>query len=138
MILDRENLFSNAQAVTVTAKSTDTVDLGPRSHARNSQGQENGLEIFAHVNTTFTAAGAGTLTIELRSSQNSDMSSPVVHGRSDTLALADLVAGNRIRFVPRLPIDAGRYFDLNYVVATGPMTAGAITAGIVASRQTNV
>lgn len=137
MILDAQNMFSNAQAITVTAKSTDTIDMGPNSHAKNSQGQENRLEILIYVNTTFTAAGAGTLTIQLRSSPNSDMSSPVVHDVSDTLALADLVAGNKLRFQPRVPINAGRYHDLNYVVGTGPMTAGALTAGVVRDRQTN-
>lgn len=137
MILDAENRFSNAQAVTVTAKSTDTVDMGPNSHAKNSQGQEKKLEIVLHVNTTFTAAGAGTLTVQIRSSANSDMSSPVIHESSDVLALADLVAGNKIRYQPRVPINAGRYLDLNYVVGTGPMTAGALSAYIVHSRQTN-
>lgn len=137
MILDAENRFSNAQAVTVTAKSTDTVDMGPNSHAKNSQGQEKKLEILIHVNTTFTAAGAGTLTVQIRSSANSDMSSPVIHESSDVLALADLVAGNKIRYQPRVPINAGRYLDLNYVVGTGPMTAGALSAYITRDRQTN-
>lgn len=137
MILDAENRFSNAQAVTVTAKSTDTVDMGPNSHAKNSQGQEKKLEIVLHVNTTFTAAGAGTLTVQIRSSANSDMSSPVIHESSDVLALADLVAGNKIRYQPRVPINAGRYLDLNYVVGTGPMTAGALSAYITRDRQTN-
>lgn len=137
MILDAENRFSNAQAVTVTAKSTDTVDMGPNSHAKNSQGQEKKLEILLHVNTTFTAAGAGTLTVQIRSSANSDMSSPVIHESSDVLALADLVAGNKIRYQPRVPINAGRYLDLNYVVGTGPMTAGALSAYITRDRQTN-
>lgn len=137
MLMDAQNLFSNAQAITATAKSTDTVDLGPRSHAANSQGQEDRLEILLNINTTFTAAGAATLTVQLRSSQNSDMSSPVVHDVSDALTVAELVAGSRVRFRPRIPLEAGRYFDLNYVVATGPMTAGALTASVVQSRQTN-
>lgn len=137
MIMDAQNQFSNAQAITVTALSTNVVDLGPRSHARNSQGQENGIEIHLHVNTTFTAAGAATMVIELLSSQDPAMSSPVVHDRSDTLALADLVAGNQVRFRPRLPIEAGRYFALRYTIATGPMTAGAISANVTHDRQTN-
>lgn len=137
MILDAENRLSNAQAVTVTAKSTDTIDMGPNSHAKNSQGQEAMMEVFAHINTTFTAAGAATMTIQLRSSPNSDMSSAVVHCQSDALPVASLVAGSKVAFQDRVPINAGRYFDVNYVIATGPMTAGAISTYVVRDRQTN-
>lgn len=137
MILDAENMFSNAQAVTVTAASANQIDLGPRSHAMNSQGQEEDMEILLTVNTTFTAAGAATMTVDIRSSQASNMSSPVIHDSSGALAIADLVAGTQLRWRPRVPINAGRYIDLNYTIATGPMTAGAITASVVASRQTN-
>lgn len=138
MIFDANNMFSNAQALTSTAKSTDTVDMGPNSHAKNSQGQERDLEIVIYINTTFTDTGNdATLTVQVRSSPNSDMSSPVVHDVSDTLLFAEMVAGTRVRFKPRIPIDAGRYLDLNYVVASGPFTAGALSAGVVAARQTN-
>jgi hypothetical protein len=134
MIMDAEGQFSNAQAITVTAKSTNTIDQGP-----SKQGTSNGapdVEILLHVTETFTAAGAGTLTIQVRTSATENMASPEIHDQSDALALSDLVAGNKIRFQPRFPIDAKRYLDLNYVVATGPMTAGKISATVVAARQT--
>jgi hypothetical protein len=137
MIIDAENMFSDAQAVTSTAKSTNTVDLGPNSHAKNSNGAKD-IEILLWINTTFTDSGSdATLTIQVRSSANSDMSSPVVHSVSDTIAFSEMVAGTKMRFKPRIPLDAGRYIDLNYVVASGPYTAGALSAGVVAERQTN-
>jgi hypothetical protein len=136
--MDAQNQFSDAQALTSTAKSTNTVDLGPNSHAKNSQGQERDMEILIWINTTFTDSGSdATLTVQCRSSANSGMSSPVVHDVSDTILFAEMVAGAKFRFKPRVPIDAGRYIDLNYVVASGPYTAGALSAALVASRQTN-
>lgn len=137
MILDAQNRFSDAQAVTVTALSTNAIDIGPLSHAKNSQGSENHMEILLHINTTFTAAGAATLTVQCISSANANLSSPVIHDVSDALAVAELVAGSKVRFKPRVPIDAGRYIGLNYVVATGPMTAGALSAYVPMNRQTN-
>lgn len=137
MIFDAQNMFSEAQAVTATAKSTNTVDLGPNNRAGNSNGAKD-IEIFAHIPTSFTDTGNdATLTIQVRSSANSDMSSPVVHAISDAIPFASLAAGTEIRFKPRIPLDAGRYVDLNYVVASGPFTGGTITAGVVAERQTN-
>lgn len=137
MIYDKQNMFSEAQAITSTAKSTDTVDLGPNSRANNSNGAKD-VEIFINIPTSFTDTGNdATLTIQVRSSENSDMSSPVVHSISDPIPFADLAAGTEVRFKPRIPIDAGRYLDLNYVVASGPFTGGTITAGVVAERQTN-
>ena len=39
--------------------------------------------------------------------------------------------------LPLVPLKTKRYLRLSYAVATGPFTAGALTAGLVLDDQTN-
>lgn len=135
MLLDRENLFSYKQAVTVTAASTDKVWLGDTNWAGTANGVDD-LPVTIAVDEPFTAAGAATLTIQLRSSMASDMSSPKLH-QSVTIAKADLASGGMLSHALTIPEDVLPYVDVLYTVGTGPFTAGKITCGLVASRQTN-
>lgn len=137
MIIDKQMELSNAQAVTATAASTNQLDLGPNTWAGDSVGVEGELPLHFTIDTTFTAGGAATLRAQLRSSAAANMSSPTVHEQSDDIPVASLVAGARFPFRPTIPPNAGRYVDVNYVVTTGPMTAGAISCRGVASRQSN-
>jgi hypothetical protein len=134
MIMDAELMFSEAQAITATAASTNQVDLGP-SKFKTSNGRR--LEIELTVVEAFTAGGAATLTVQLRTDDNSGMATPIVLVQSDVLALADLTLGARVRFELSLPPTVERYVDLRYVVATGPMTAGKLSARVTTGRQTN-
>lgn len=136
MIIDKQNQFSSAQAVTVTAGSTNVIDLGATSYVGNANGS-NGPEILFTVDTTFTAAGAATLTITVRSSAAAAMTSPVLHTVSTAIPVASLTASSLVPFTARIPQPSLRYVDVHYTVATGPMTAGAISAQVVADRQTN-
>jgi hypothetical protein len=138
MLLDKEGQLSAVQAVTVTAKSTNTIDQGPPGGPNAVAGSDSPQmpELVFTIQETFTAGGAATLTIQLRSSANSDMSSPVVHESSETYALAALTAGARLSYRPRIPMGSRRYVDVNYVVATGPMTAGKISCDQATARQT--
>lgn len=138
MFLDKQNQFSAAQAVTVTASSTNVIDLGPKSAAGNAVGANGGEEILFNIDTAFTAAGAATLTISVRSSDSSNMSSPTIHTVSDALPVASLTAASRVAFLPKIPANAKRYVDINYTVATGPFTAGAITATVVETREMRI
>lgn len=133
MIQDKQLEFSNAQAITASAASSNQIDLGPV----NGRGMAGGghLPIEFTVNTTFTAGGAATLTIQIRTSANADMSSSTVVAQSGPLALANLVAGKDVPYYPTLPRNVKRYVDVYYLVATGPMTAGAITARGTAALQ---
>lgn len=139
MILDGLLLFSTAQAVTATAASTNIVDL---TNARD-MGIGNdypALKLMVNIGTTFTAAGAATMQIQFQGS--TDATTWTTYAASDAMAVAGLTAGNSLVFPIDLP---GRkpgaalplYYRLNYVIATGPMTAGAITATLVLDRQWN-
>lgn len=131
MILDKGNLVSSAQAVTSSAGSTDVIDL---SQAR-AIGDGEELEFFVNVDTAATAAGAATVTFQVQTDDNSAFSSPTTVIQTDAIPKATLVAGYQIKI--SLPVGATpeRYLRLYYSVATGPLTAGAFTAGLVLDAQ---
>ena len=132
MIQDKQLEFSNAQAITATAPSTNVIDMGPVTN-RGMTGP--GPKIEFTVGTTFTAAGAATLTIQIRTSDSADMSGATVIDSSQAIAVADLAAGKGVPYYPMIPVNAKRYVDLNYVVGTGPFTAGTLTARGTADLQ---
>ncbi|HHI0688855.1 Bbp16 family capsid cement protein [Escherichia coli] len=127
MILDKLLMFSESQAVTASAASTDVIDLGPIDGTRRDIGVGEPLEWFVNVNNTATAAGAATLNVNLQTSP--DNSTWTTIASSGDLALAALTAGKRI-VSQKVPQGVQRYLRVNYSVGTGPLTAGAFTSGI--------
>lgn len=127
MILDKLLMLSESQAITATAVSTDTIDLAPIKGNRRDIGVGYPLEFWALVKTTATAAGAATLNIQLQTSADNSAWDTIYD--SGAIALANLAAGNRIASV-KVPAGVKRYLRVNYSVGTGPLTAGAFTAGI--------
>ena len=131
---------ATGQAVTATANSTNVVDL---SLARDI-GEGESLYVQFTVGTAFTAAGSATLTPTVVVSAADSLTTPTTIGTGGTIAVASLIAG--FTFVVRLnPQLFGstttvsslglRYLGAIYTVATGPMTAGTITADIVTEIQ---
>lgn len=137
MITDALLLLSSAQAVTASAVSTNTIDLGT---ARDI-GSGEPLEVDVTVDTTVTAAGAATVTFQVISSAAAALTSPTIVTQTEAIGKAELTAGRkpiRIRISPHilaaLPVGQ-RYLGLQYTVATGPLTAGNFTANIVQTGQ---
>ena len=131
---------ATGQAVTATANSTNVVDL---SLARDV-GEGKSLYVQFTVGTAFTAAGSATLTPTVVVSAADTLTTPTTIGTGGTIAVASLIAG--FTFVVQLnPQLFGstttvsslglRYLGAIYTVATGPMTAGTITADIVTEIQ---
>lgn len=131
MIIDRNTLVSNAQAVTATAVSTDTIDLG----ALRDIGTGAKISAFVTVDVAATAAGAATVTFAVITSANADLSSATTLYTTSAIGKATLVAGYKVFdiTIPRQLLS--RYLGLNYTVATGPLTAGAFTGGFVVDMQ---
>ena len=128
MICDRENQFSDAQVVTTGSEngilSTDKMDLGV---ARNIGAGEE-LWIVVIVDTTFTSSGSDdTLAVDLVTDDNPGLNSPTVIQRLGTFPAVS-AAGTAIK--ARVPFSTSyeRYIGLLYTAATGPLTAGAVTA----------
>lgn len=132
MIMDKENLFSDDQAITVTADSTNVINLGV-----DNIGKGEPIEILCQVTEAFAAAGAATLQAQLETDDNAAMSSSTVVWDSGAIGKASLVVGYEftITFVPKAGME--QYAGLVFTVATGPMTAGKITAGLIKDRQNN-
>ena len=134
MYLDRQNTVSQSQAVTATAVSTDTIDL---SVARDI-GPGEDLRFMFNVDTAVTAAGAATVNFQVITSAAANLSSPTVIAQTDAIAKTELTAGRRPIevVVPRSLLAAQpigqRYIGVQYTVGTGPLTAGAFTAYLIA------
>jgi len=140
MIIDANLQFDpTGTAVTATGPSTNVIDLGT---ARDMGIDDDGLEVFCIVQQTFTAAGAATLTVQVQSSVDNSTFNTLVE--SAAIPVAKLTLGTEILRCklpadqPALTAGIGRYLRLEYVVATGPFTAGKVQAALVLDRQANI
>ncbi len=142
MLLDNENLFSDDQAVTVTAVSEDIIDLGATGTVVGASGALKrdigpGEPINVLVQVTEDFVGLTNMQVELQKSTDEAFTSPVVVQSSQVIVLADLLAGKRFN-IYWIPHDTDeRYIRLRYVV-TGTATAGKVTAGVVLGHDTNI
>lgn len=134
MITDRELTASKEQAVTVTAVSTDGIALDGIFLGR----QGDMLRAYALVTQTFTAAGAATMTIEVIQATNGALTIGVDSLSTTTaLPLSGLVAGGKaFELDIPMPKNTKAFVGFRFTVATGPMTAGKITAGFVPGTPT--
>ena len=135
MILDKNLVFdgdgTTPAAITASRASTNVIDLGD---AREMAIGER-LAVTVLGNGLFAAAGAATLVVAVEGSV--DNSAWTVYAQTPALAIATLnsrVIGNQPYVIAwslpaRQPVAARpRYIRLNYTVATGPFTAGAVHA----------
>ena len=130
MIIDKENLFSENQAITGSAVSTNLVDLGP-----GDKGPGEELNLFVQVTEAFN--NLTDLTVEVQTDDDAAFPAPVVVARSPAVAAAALTAGAEITGIRALPQGLKRYLRLNYVVTGTNPTTGKVTAGLTLGRQTN-
>ena len=136
MLLDSTLLFDNAVAITVTRDSTNVLDMGA---ARDMGIGQDTLSLLLVTDGLFAAAGAGTLTVAFAGS--SDNATYVNYSQSIAFSIAQLNASNLLLpiYLPPRPstssVNVPRYYKLIYTVATGPFTAGVVTAGLVLNLQ---
>lgn len=141
MIFSLQQLFSDDQAITATAVSTNIIDLGAPetpygAKAAVYQDVGKGVPVPVLVQVTEAFNTLTSLTVTIETSANSDLSSPKVLS-SQTIVLADLKVGKQL-FVQWLPVEADRrYLGVRYTVAGTAPTLGKITAGITMGNQTN-
>jgi hypothetical protein len=131
MIIDQLLRVSTNQAVTVTAVSTDTIDL--------SQARDIGAGESLYMNFALTAAIAGgtSTAFEVIVADNAALSSNVVVvGASGAIATASLTLGANfaVRINPIIGSTGKRYMGARYTVV-GTNTAGTVTADITHDVQ---
>lgn len=137
MILDRSNLLSDQQAITASAVSTNVINLGPISGVVRDIGKGRPIPLLIQVTEQFAAAGAATLSVSLEVDDNEGFTSAKTVWASPAIGKATLKPGYVFipEFIPRGTDE--QFMRLNYTVATGPMTAGKITAGVSMGNQSN-
>ncbi|WP_045834470.1 Bbp16 family capsid cement protein [Hyphomicrobium sp. 99] len=144
MIFDNQSLLSDAQAITASAASTNVIDLGATGRVYGAAvnlardiGKGCSIPLLIQVIEAFTASGSATLQFSLEVDDNESFSSAKTVWQSRAIGKAELVQGFIV--VPEY-ITRGtdeRYARLYYTVATGPMTAGKVTAGVTMGNQSN-
>lgn len=132
MIIDRFNEFSDAQAVTASAASTNVVDL---KAAGNIEGKPYYLII--KTNESATASGAATVTFALQTDSAENFGSAVTLWSSAAVGKATLVAGYQVIRLALNGLALNKYLRVYYTVATGPLTAGKFDAFLSADGDTN-
>lgn len=152
--------LSTAQTIQVTAASTSTYDItgaGIGNAPNMIGGVVNGVnavigadlgagdgmtipEIVVNIPTAFTTGNAATLTIQLQASADNGSNQAAgwqtIYQSAALTPGIQLAANNILQFqMPPVPPGFGeaepRFYRLNYVVGTGSMSAGALSANIV-------
>lgn len=132
MLLDANLQLSAAQAVTATAVSTNTIDLGQN----RDLGPGEDLYAVITVDVSAAAAGAATVNFQLIASDTANLASPTILSQTDAIGKAELTAGREpiAIEIPHTYLAANpkgqRYLGLQYTVGTGPLTAGSFTCYI--------
>lgn len=124
MIFDAHGLFSDAQALTANAASTNYVNLGA---ARNIGVGEN-LYVVVSVDTTLADTGSNsTVTVDLQG----DSTTSFTPDGLQTLFIIPAVTAAGSVFAARISPDFAsnyQYIRLNYTMTNGDLSAGAVTA----------
>lgn len=133
MITDALLRVSDAQAVTASAVSTNTIDLGV---ARDIG---EGRDLYMVFTITETFATLTSLTFNIVTDDNAALSSPTVIGATGaiTLASGNLAAGKQhvVRIPPAIAAKGERYLGASYTVGGSSATAGKVTTDIVLDIQ---
>ena len=146
MIFDKQNLFSDDQAITTTAASENVIDLGalgtaagpgggnpPKTHYKaGSRGR-----IVCRVSGADDFADLTSLIVSVQVDDAVGFGSVETILTSETFLAAALVKGKVLLDVQVPSRVNKRYIRLNYTV-DGTATAGRVTAGIVWDEQVNI
>ena len=131
MILDNQALFSDAQAVTADAASTNVIKM------KGEVANGTPVEIFIQLMEGFKSAEVSSVAVKVQTSATENFSS-VTDLVSETLSA--LTAGTRakIKFLPKGNKGYIRlYYDLTFQTGVSAATAGKVTAGIVEGSPEN-
>lgn len=143
MILDTTALFSDAQAITATAVSTNVFDLKATgtvygAAAALTRDIGKGADIPLQITVTETFNNLTSLTITIETDDNVGFSSAKIVSTSIAFTLAELAIGNRLLLPERFPAGTNeRFVRLRYTVAGAAPTLGKVTAGVTMGNQTN-
>ena len=134
MFVDKQTEFSNSQAITAAAISTNQYDT---NQALSDLGGAlaGGAFLVVQVDVALSGGAATGLTITLESDSTNDLAtSPTVHYSSGVIPSASLVPGTLL--VIPLPVgNYEKYLGLRYTPAGGSYAAGSVSAFITNTPQ---
>ena len=140
MIFSAQQIFSDDQAITASADSTNVIDLGVAGTPYGAVAALNmdvgkGAMVPLLIQVTEAFDNLTTLEIKVSTGATTALGTTVL---SQTIALANLTLGKQTSFCV-LPKDlTERYLGIEYVVVGTTPTAGKVTASITMGVQTNV
>lgn len=123
MILDKELVFSDAQAETTVAthESDNIIDLTKAGDAIDS------LWLVVGVQTTVTSDGNATVTFALQTDSAANFATADTLLTTAALAKTALTAGTQV-IKARIPMGCKRYLRVTYAIGTAVLTAGKFDA----------
>jgi hypothetical protein len=143
MIVDNTLVYSDSQAITATAASTNIVDVGAAGTAFGAAAAlardiGKATEIPLYVSVTQAFNNLTSLKVSFQSDDDPAFGTANNTVAERTYAASELTLGARLPFPAEIPEGtSGRYTRLNYTVTGTAPTTGKIFAGVVAARQTN-
>ena len=126
MILDEQNLFSDNQAITASAASTNVIDFGKREIAFATP-----VELFIQVSEDFN--NLTSLTVTLQTDSTEAFSSPVA--LIEQTILADNLKKGAVSTIKFIPHGNLGYMRLYYTVTGTTPSKGKILAAIADGIQ---
>lgn len=135
MLFDKENLFSENQAITADAASTNIVEFAKGTLKEIAFGKPIPLRI--QVTEAFTVTGTVSVEIKVQTDDNANFSSPTTLATTGAISSTSLVAGYvaPINFIPKGNEGYMRiYYDVT-ISSGGSITKGKFTAGVVAAND---
>lgn len=134
MLLDADLLFSDAQAVTATAASSNYYDTGPLFAGNTGRNLGVSELYFAiSVDVAMTDSGSdSTIAVSLETDDNTSFSSIATVA---TLVVIPALTAAGTKYFVRLPIATlvpyERYLQIKYTAANGNLTTGSFTVALV-------
>lgn len=130
MLIDAFNEFSDSQAVTSTAISTNVIDLGATNTLKDIGAGEPVWLVVRTITAATDSGSDATLTVTLESDSTANLAtSATVHVSTAALAFATFSPAGTTLLAIRLPNGLyERYLGVRYTVASGPLTAGTFDA----------
>lgn len=132
MLLDSQEVFSAAQAVTTQTDnpSTNLLDTG----AAQDEGVGEGVWLTVKTNVTATSGGSATVQAVLQTAIDAAFTSPIDALIGPAVAVASVTAGTEL-LKARLPIGLKRYLRVVYRIGTAALTAGKFDAFLTKDVQ---
>ena len=125
MILDNQAIFSDNQAITVDAASTNVI----KANGEIAFGTP--IEIYLQITQAFKSTEVDSIVVKLQTDDNEAFSSPT-DLVSETLSALTFGTTSKLKFLPKGNEGYLRlYYDLTFKSGVSAATEGKILAGIV-------